>query len=95
MATFEVTPEDLHSLAGQLSGLFGELGQATDGIRMAAAGAAQNGRLEGAIAGFLGDWSRGVHELQTKLSELAQRLEAGGSAYEGADGHIAADFGSG
>lgn len=95
MSSFQVTPADLQGLAGQLSGLLGDLEQAAGGIRNDAAGAAQNGQLEGAIAAFLVDWSHGLQELQTKLSELTQRLEGGGSSYEGTEGRLASGFGSG
>ncbi len=92
MSTFEVTPADLQGLAGRLAGLLGELEQALSGVRMDAAGVAQNPRLENAIAGFIGDWSGGLHDLQTKLSELAQRLDAAGAAYEGTEDGLADGF---
>ena len=95
MTSFEVTPGDLQGLAGQLSGLLGELQQASSAIRSGAGGAAQNGQLEGAINGFVGDWSRGLEALQTKLDEVAQRLEAGGGAYDSTESNLAGDLGLG
>ncbi len=95
MSSFQVTPADLQGLAGQLSGLLGDLEQAAGSVRMDAAGAAQNGQLEGAIAAFLADWSHGLGELQTRLSELGQRLDGGAGSYEGTEGRLAGGFGSG
>ena len=40
MATFEVTPADLHGLAGQLSSLLGELASVAGTLNAGAAGAA-------------------------------------------------------
>lgn len=93
MATFEVTPDDLHGLAGQLSSLLGELADAAGGLNAGAAGAAQNARLENAIAGFLSDWSSGLGHLREQLAAVAQRLEAAGATYEGTESEISTHFG--
>ncbi len=94
MTTFQVTPSDLHALAGQLSGLLGELADASGSIHSGAAGAAQNGKLEGAIESFLGDWSSGLESVRQELSEVAQRLDTAAGAYEGTEGNVSAAFGS-
>lgn len=93
MTTFEVTPADLQSLAGQLSGLLGELASAGSTINSGAAGAAQNGDLEGAIGTFLGDWKSGLDNLQHELSAVSDRLDAAGVAYQATDGSIGSSFG--
>lgn len=93
MTTFEVTPADLHALAGRLSGLLGELESASGAIRSGAAGAAQNAKLEGSIESFLGDWNGGLKSLQHDLSAVAERLAAAGNVYEAAEGEIGSHFG--
>lgn len=93
MATFEVTPADLQGLAGQLSGLLGELAAAAGTVNSGAAGAAQNGQLEDAISKFLGDWNKGLDNLQQELGAVSQRLDAAGGAYEATDGSIGSAFG--
>jgi uncharacterized protein YukE len=92
MAAFEVTPSDLQSLAGQLSGLLGELESAAANVSSGASGAAQNSVLESSIEGFLSDWSNSLQSLKTKLNEVATRLGAAGANYEGTDGDIASHF---
>ncbi|HUN78618.1 MAG TPA: type VII secretion target [Solirubrobacteraceae bacterium] len=93
MSTFEVTPGDLQSLASQLSGLLGELEQAAANISSGASGSAQNAQLEGAIDGFLADWSQSVQSLRTKLTEVAGRLGSAGSHYESTESELASHFG--
>lgn len=93
MATFEVTPGDLHGLAGQLSSLLGELADVAGTLNAGTAGAAQNGRLEHAIGAFLSDWSSGLGQLREQLAEVAQRLEAAAAAYDGTESEIATHFG--
>jgi uncharacterized protein YukE len=92
MATFEVTPSELQSLASQLSGLLGELEAATGTVSSGAGGAAQNGPLESSIEGFLSDWSSSLQRLRTKLSEVAERLGAAGAGYESTDSDVAGHF---
>lgn len=92
MSAFEVTPARLQSLAGQLTGLLSELEQAACSIRADAAGAAQNGQLEGAINGFLNDWSTALDSLQAKLSELGRRLETAGAAYQSTESELVSDL---
>jgi hypothetical protein len=94
MATFQVTPGDLRGLTSQLSGLLGELEQAAGNVSSGASGAAENAQLEGAIDGFLADWSRGLHSLQTKLNDLTNRLGGAGGTYEGAESEIVGHFGT-
>lgn len=93
MATFEVTPGDLHGLAGQLSSLLGELADAAGTLNAGAAGAAQNARLEHAIHAFLSDWSSGLGQMREQLADVAQRLEAAAVTYEGTETEIATHFG--
>jgi hypothetical protein len=57
VSDFEVTLQVLHALAGRLSGLLGELRQATGSVRAGRAGAAGAPLLEAATADFLGRWS--------------------------------------
>lgn len=93
MATFEVTPADLHALAARLSGLLGELDGAAGAVQSGAGGAAQNPKLEGSIDSFLGDWRGGLKSLQKDLGAVAERLDASGNVYEAAEGEIGAHFG--
>jgi uncharacterized protein YukE len=93
MASFEVTPGDLHGLAGQLSSLLGELSGAAGTLNAGAAGAAQNGQLEHSIGAFLSDWSSGLGHLREQLAEVSQRLEAAATAYDGTESEIATHFG--
>jgi uncharacterized protein YukE len=94
MATFEVSPADLLGLAGQLSGLLGELQQAAATVNSGAAGSAQNSTLEAAISRFMNDWNKGLDNLQEDLGAVSQRLDAAGGAYEAVEGSIGSAFGS-
>jgi uncharacterized protein YukE len=94
MTSFTVTPDELHGLASQLSGLLGEISQATQTVSSGAPGAAQNGDLEGAIGSFLGDWSEGLEQLRTRLDELSSRLQGAADSYLSTDGGIASAFGA-
>jgi hypothetical protein len=93
MTTFQVTPSDLEALAGRLSALLGELADASSGLN-GAAGSAQNGKLEGSIESFLGDWSNGLDGLRKELGEIADRLQGAGDAYDNTEGMVGAGFGS-
>lgn len=92
MSSFQVTPADLQSLAGQLSGLLGELEQAASRIPAGGADAAQNVQLEQAITGFLSEWLGDLDRLRTKLGTLAHRLDAAGSSYEASESSLAERF---
>lgn len=95
MSTFEVTPGDLQSLSSRLSGLLGEISHATSAVSSGASGAAENGRLQGAIDGFLGDWARDLQGMQEKLAELAARLQGAADSYSSTEEKITSGFGTG
>ncbi|HTZ85843.1 MAG TPA: type VII secretion target [Solirubrobacteraceae bacterium] len=92
MSTFEVTVGDLESLASQLSSLLGEIGHATSSVTAGASGAAENGRLQGAIDSFLSDWSQDLRGMQEKLSELSARLHGAAGSYSDTESNIVSGF---
>ncbi len=92
MSSFQVTPEALQGLAGAISGLIGEIVQASSRVEAGAPGCAQNGRLEGAINGFLGDWTSNLSEMKDKLDAVSSKLTGSASAYESAEQHIVDGF---
>jgi hypothetical protein len=83
VSAFEVTPGELQSLAGQLSGLLGDLETAGGVVGSVDGGAAGHPDLEAAIESFAGDWRATVEAAHGKLSDLSQRLAGAGSSYEG------------
>jgi len=93
VSSFKVSTEDLRALAGQLSGLVAELGQAGEmTIDGASAG---EPRVEASIDSFFSDWSEGLSKIQTTLSEVMSRLSGASDDYDQADQSIAGAFGPG
>jgi uncharacterized protein YukE len=88
MSEFEVTTDDLHVLAGHLSGLLSGLTQATGNISSESAGVAGAPQLEAAISGFVSDWSAGLQELHSALDTLSRRLGDAATSYESAESDI-------
>ena len=88
MSAFEVTPAQLQSLAGQLTGLLSELETAGGTVRSVSGEPAGHTALETAIESFVDEWSATVELLHEKLSTLSTRLGAAGSSYEDSEQEI-------
>jgi uncharacterized protein YukE len=92
MSSFEVTPGDLESLAGRLSSLIGQIMEASARVSAGTSGAAQNGRLESSIDGFLSDWSQSLQDMHDKLEGVASKLSGAGTAYETTEQRLVGGF---
>ena len=95
MSSFEVSPADLQALASSLAGLVGDILAASSRVSGSAGSAAQNGELEGAIEGFLGEWRTALQQTQNKLQAVGTKLDGAAAAYAGTDDAVASGFGGG
>jgi uncharacterized protein YukE len=92
MSSFEVTTDELHAFASRLSTLLGELDQVTGQLHGEDSSAAGAPELESSISGFLADWSRGLDDVRTALSTLADRVGGAGGSYDTVDRNVAGHF---
>jgi hypothetical protein len=81
---FNVTPSELESLAGGLSGLLGDLSSAGN-VRTVSAAPAENAQLQGAIEELIAHWCRDVDTLRAQLAELGEKVNRAGVGYSQAE----------
>lgn len=89
MPSFKTDTDELGRIETTLRGFVRELDDASAELRSPDVHAAGEPSLEGSLYDFVAEWTNGLVETQTKLSEIAERLGVAKSVYESSEQEIA------